>query len=79
MEAVRALEGARLWDGTNHVHGETVPDRAIGLDWSNDANERKTRAVWICKGNRLVWHTDSYYEVPDKSWGLIDKTFPENL
>jgi hypothetical protein len=78
MEAVRALEGARLWDGTNHVHDQTMPDRAIGLDWSSDVSQRKTRAVWICKGNRLFWHTDAYYEVPKNSWKLMDKAFSEN-
>ena len=78
MELVRAFEGAKLWDGVSHVHGQTMPDRAIGLDWSIDLSQRKTRAVWICKGNRLVWRTDSYYELPDKSWELIDKAFPEN-
>ena len=78
MEAVRALDGASLWDGAKHVHGQTMPDRAIGLDWSSDVSQRKTRAVWICKGNRLVWHTDSYYEVPENSWPFIDKAFPEN-
>jgi hypothetical protein len=78
LRLVKALEGARPWDGTSHVQGLTVPERAIGLDWSSDATNRKSHALWICRGNRLFWHFDSYYEVPDRSTNQIDSSFPEN-
>ena len=78
VAVVRALEGAMLWDGVSHVPDQRMPGVGIGLDWSSDVSERKVRAVWLCKGNRLVWHTDCFYEVPDEAWKIIEKIFPEN-
>ena len=78
MNVVRAVDGATLWDVVSHAPGGAIPGMAFGLDWSVGLSQRKTHAIWLCQGNRLVWHTDAYYEVPREGWEVLDKLFPTN-
>ena len=80
---LRALETSKQWDRRSHaavyglVHAQT-PGVEITIDWSRTKKDRKTHSVTLCYGNRLFWYGDSVYQIPEASYGLVDRLFPKN-
>jgi hypothetical protein len=80
---LRALETSKQWDGRSHaaayglLHAHT-PSVEITIDWSRSKKDRKTRSVTLCYGNRLFWYGDSVYQIPEASYGFVDRLFPKN-
>jgi hypothetical protein len=80
---LRALEASKPWDGRSHaaaygmLHAHT-PGIEITIDWSRTKKDRKTRSVALCYGIRLFWYGDSVYQIPEASYGLVDRLFPKN-
>lgn len=80
---LRALETSKRWDGKSHggayglLHAHT-PGIEIKVDWSRTKEERQTHSVALCSGNRLFWYGDEIYQIPEPSYGVVDRLFPEN-
>ncbi len=83
MHLLNALENSKKWDGKSHaaaygmLHAYT-PGIEFTIDWSQSQKERQAHSISLCYGNRLFWYGNSVYQVPENSYGLVDRLFPKD-